>query len=196
MLGKSLLIQSRLGINQYTNMIEGLPNWINVLFLLTTGITILLFYFANGRKKSLLVLLIAWSIIQSALALSGFYQTTNTFPPRFIFVLLPTTILIVVGLLPKYKKRLVANRNRALSAFLHTIRIPVEIVLLYLFINKMVPELMTFEGRNFDILAGLSASIFPFVLLPAVIVPIVLYTHLTELMLLLKERGRQLVISQ
>lgn len=232
-------------------MIEGLPSWINGLFLLTTGITILLFYFANGRKKSLLVLLLAWTIMQSALAISGFYQITNTFPPRFLLVLLPTTILIVVGLLPKYRKSLVGSRNRALSTFLHTVRIPVEIVLLYLFINKMVPELMTFEGRNFDILAGLSAPImgmliltkragiglliawnvaalflvsfilfngilsaelpfqqfgfeqpnravtyFPYVLLPAVIVPIVLYTHLSDIILLLKERREKpLVIS-
>lgn len=36
-------------------------------------------------------------------------------------------------------------------------RIPVEIILFWLFLNKEVPELMTFEGRNFDILAGLTA---------------------------------------
>lgn len=236
-------------------MIEGLPNWINVLFLLTTGITILLFYFANGRKKSLLALLIAWSIMQSVLALSGVYQITNTFPPRFLLVLLLPGILIAIGLLPAVRDKLLKNRKRALSTFLHTVRIPVEIVLLFLFINKMVPELMTFERRNFDILAGLSAPIigililtkragngvliawnvaalclvclvsfillngilsaelpfhqfgfehpnrainyFPFILLPAVIVPIVLYTHLTDLILLLKERRESpLVVSQ
>jgi hypothetical protein len=42
---------------------------------------------------------------------------------------------------------------------LHTIRIPVEIVLFWLFLNKAVPELMTFEGRNFDILSGLTAPL-------------------------------------
>ena len=233
-------------------MIEGLPNWINGLFLFTAGATILLFYYANGRRKSLFVVLVVWSIIQSALALSGFYQITNTFPPRFALVLLPASILIAVGLMPGVRDKLLKNRNRALSTFLHTVRIPVEIVLLFLFINKMVPELMTFEGRNFDILAGLTAPVigiliftkragnglliawnvaalclvsfilingilsaelpfqqfgfeqpnravnfFPFVLLPAVIVPIVLYTHLTDLILLVKERRKKrLVISQ
>nr|MBP9884195.1 hypothetical protein [Chitinophagales bacterium] len=29
----------------------------------------------------------------------------------------------------------------------------------WLFVNKTVPELMTFEGRNFDILSGLTAPI-------------------------------------
>jgi hypothetical protein len=43
---------------------------------------------------------------------------------------------------------------------LHTVRIPVEIVLFYLFTYKTIPELMTFEGRNLDILSGITA---PFV---------------------------------
>lgn len=232
-------------------MIEGLPHWINGLFLLTVGITILLFYYANGKRKDLLVILLGWSALQSALALAGFYQTTDTFPPRFTFVLLPTTLLLIIGLLPKVRHRLLEKRSRVLSTFLHTVRIPVEIVLLYLFIYKAIPELMTFEGRNFDILAGLTAPLigvlvlkkkagnglliawnaialclvsfillngilsaelpfqqfgfeqpnravtyFPFVLLPTVIVPIVLYTHLTDLILLLKERRKKpLVVS-
>jgi hypothetical protein len=42
---------------------------------------------------------------------------------------------------------------------LHTIRIPVELVLFFLFTYKAVPELMTFEGRNFDILSGITAPV-------------------------------------
>lgn len=41
--------------------------------------------------------------------------------------------------------------------YLNIVRIPVEIVLFWLFLYKAIPELMTFEGRNFDILAGLTA---------------------------------------
>ena len=224
-------------------MIQELPFWLNALFLLTVGATILLFFYANGRKRWLLLVLLGWSILQSVLAYSGFYLTTNTFPPRFILVLLPTTLLIMAGLLPKYRDEFLKGRNQALSTFLHAVRVPVEIVLLFLFLNKMIPELMTFEGRNFDIVAGLTAPVmgililtkrasrsmligwnilslilvslilfhgilsaelpfqqfafeqpnravnyFPFVLLPAVIVPIVIYTHLSDLIILLKEK--------
>lgn len=224
-------------------MIEGLPDWINVLFLLTVGITVLLFYFANGKSKRILFGILVWIVIQSVLALTGFYHITATLPPRFSLVLIPTTILIVVGLLPKYRHKFLKGRDRTVSTFLHTVRIPVELVLFFLFTYKMIPELMTFEGRNFDIVAGLTAPVigililikragnsllimwnavclclvllilfhgilsselpfqqfgfdqpnrailyFPFVLLPAVIVPIVVYTHLTDLILLLKER--------
>jgi hypothetical protein len=42
---------------------------------------------------------------------------------------------------------------------LHTVRVLVEIVLFLLFIHKAVPGRMTFEGRNFDILAGLTAPV-------------------------------------
>ena len=42
---------------------------------------------------------------------------------------------------------------------LHVVRIPVELVLFGLFSQGAVPQLMTFEGRNWDILAGLTAPI-------------------------------------
>ncbi|WP_276497069.1 hypothetical protein [Pontibacter litorisediminis] len=42
---------------------------------------------------------------------------------------------------------------------LHVVRVPVEVCLLWLYFKGAVPELMTFEGRNFDILAGLSAPV-------------------------------------
>ena len=40
---------------------------------------------------------------------------------------------------------------------LHTIRILVELVLFWLFLHKFAPQIMTFEGRNFDIISGLTA---------------------------------------
>ncbi len=43
--------------------------------------------------------------------------------------------------------------------YLHIVRIPVELVLLWLFLGGYVPELLTFEGRNFDVLAGLTAPV-------------------------------------
>lgn len=222
-------------------MIENLPSWIEVLFLITWMITIVFFYFANGKPKMLTLLLVLWSVLHSVLAYIGFYQDTTTIPPRFALVLLPAALLIIYGLLPKQREWLYANRDTRWSTFLHSVRIPVEIVLLYLFLNQMIPELMTFEGRNFDILAGLTAPIvgflhlrgrlskriliiwntvglllvsfilingilsvefpfqqfgfeqpnrginyFPFVLLPAVIVPVVVYTHISDIIMLRK----------
>lgn len=42
---------------------------------------------------------------------------------------------------------------------LHVVRVPVELTLYWLFLYKVIPVIMTFEGRNFDILCGLSAPV-------------------------------------
>jgi len=223
-------------------MIERVPLWISLLFLITAVATIVLFYYANSKPKLIAVIIVLWSAIHSVLAFYGFYQNTSAFPPRFGLVLLPTTLLIIYGLLPKQQQWFIENRNIKISTFLHSIRVPVEIVLFQLFVYEQVPMLMTFEGRNFDILIGITAPIigwlflkhlinkkvllvcnviglafiffiffngllsaelpfqqfgfeqpnravsyFPFVLLPATIVPIVIFTHITDLIKLKKE---------
>lgn len=217
-------------------MIESIPNWINWLFLICTVFTVVIFHFSNRNSAKLTGLIIVWSIGQSILAYSGFYENTDSIPPRFMLVLIPTLLLIIVGLLKKNRMLIIENRNIEISTFLHSVRLPVEIVLFYLFVHNMMPELMTFEGRNFDILAGISAPLigvlwlrkiigrkvlliwnilglllilfvfangilsskipiqmfgfeqptiapnyFPFILLPATIVPLVIYSHITDI---------------
>lgn len=227
-------------------MIENLPNWIEWVFLLTVILTIGLFHFANGKPNKLTFLIITWSIGQSILADTGFYQKTELVPPRFLLVLIPLLAFIVLGLTKKRRNWIFANRRTELSTFLHTIRFPIEIILYYLFLNKMLPELMTFDGRNFDIIAGLTAPIigilwfkeligrktlivwniiglllilfvftngilsselpvqmfgfeqpttapnyFPYILLPATVVPIVIYTHITDIIKLWSKNSVQ-----
>ena len=223
-------------------MIENLPNWINILFLITFILTIVFFYYSNGKPKKFTLLIIIWSIVQSTLAYLGFYQIVDTIPPRFGLVLIPMTLMIIYGLLPKQQKWFFNQRDSKISTFLHSVRLPVEIVLFGLFTHKVIPELMTFEGRNYDILMGITAPIvgllllkqkiskktllvwniigltlvifilfnailsselpfqqfgfeqpnrgviyFPFVLLPATVAPIVIWTHLSDIIKLRKE---------
>ena len=138
-------------------MIKELPNWIDITFILATIYSISLFYFSNGKPKLITLLIIIWSIMQSVLAYEDFYQVKDVFPPRYMLVFLPIGLILIYSLLPKQLKWVYNNRNINISTFLHTVRIPVEIVLLYLYFYKMVPEMMTFEGYNYDILAGLTA---------------------------------------
>jgi len=42
---------------------------------------------------------------------------------------------------------------------MHSIRIPVEITLFFVYSAGLIPVLMTFEGNNFDIISGLTAPI-------------------------------------
>jgi hypothetical protein len=138
---------------------ENLPTFISIVFGLTTLLTVGLFYKATTNSKMTLVILFAWLAIQTAIGLSGFYIVTDTIPPRFLLLILPPALLII-GLFTTLKGRqYIDSLNIKTLTILHIIRIPVEVVLFWLFVNKTVPELMTFEGRNFDILSGLTAPI-------------------------------------
>ncbi|HEY0769297.1 MAG TPA: hypothetical protein VGD31_03115 [Sphingobacteriaceae bacterium] len=142
---------------------ENLPTFISIVFGLTTILTVALFYKATNNSKMTLGILFSWLAIQTAIGLSGFYIVTDTFPPRFLLLVLPPIILII-GLFTTSKGRqYIDSLDIKTLTILHAIRIPVEVVLFWLFVNKAVPELMTFEGRNFDILSGLTApAIFYF----------------------------------
>ena len=158
--------------------------------------------------------------------------------------MLPPLIFIILLFVTRRGQRWIDSLDIRLLTILHAIRIPVEVVLLWLFLQKAVPEIMTFEGRNFDILSGITAPLvyyfgfvrknlkkqwiiswnflclallanivttailsapfpfqqlamnqpniaifyFPFIWLPAFVVPVVLFSHLVAI--------RQLIIRQ
>jgi hypothetical protein len=102
---------------------------------------------------------LGWLGFQSIIGLSGFYTVTDTMPPRFMFLLLPPVIFIIGLFSTKKGKQFMDSLDAKKLAILHIIRIPVELVLFWLFTYKAVPQIMTFEGRNFDIVSGLTAPI-------------------------------------
>jgi protein-S-isoprenylcysteine O-methyltransferase Ste14 len=78
-------------------------------------------------------------------------------PPRCVLLFWPP-IFVIVGLLLTAKGRdFLDHLNLERLTLLHAIRIPVALVFLALCYYKAVPELLTFRGRNFDLLAGLTA---------------------------------------
>lgn len=139
---------------------ENLPTFISTVFGLTTILTAGLFYKAANRSTTTLIVLLAWLALQAVISRSGFYTQTDTLPPRLLLLVLPPLALIILlFVIPKGREYIDSLDAKTLTV-LHTIRVPVELVLFWLFVNKGVPELMTFEGRNFDIISGLTA---PFV---------------------------------
>jgi hypothetical protein len=140
-------------------MISNLPMYVNIVFILTTLLTIFFFYKATSNSKATLVILFVWILLQAILGLSGFYTITNTFPPRFALLALPA-ILFIIGLFVTAKGRVyIDGLDTKTLTLLHVVRIPVELCLYWLFVYKSIPQLMTFEGRNFDIIAGLTAPL-------------------------------------
>lgn len=124
-------------------------------------LTLWFFYKASQSKLAVFVLL-GWIALQGIVSESGFYTITDTVPPRFVFLVLPALMLVVYMMLSKPGKHFIDSLDTSWLTYLHVIRIPVEITLYFLFINKLVPELMTFEGTNLDILSGLTAPIIAY----------------------------------
>lgn len=138
---------------------ENLPFNIGLTFTFSTFLTLYFFYKASNQSKVVIILLVLWMVLQMGIALSGFYVNTNTVPPRFLLMVLPPMALILVLFNTQKGKEFIDQLNPKYLYLLHIVRIPVELVLFWLSIEKVVPELMTFEGRNFDIISGITAPL-------------------------------------
>lgn len=154
-------------------MLENLPAYIPLIFGLTSIATLLLFVLAvkkspaqvtQQKAVSIMIGLTLWLLIQAALTLKNIYNSDfNSFPPRFlVFGIWPTLFLIIILFATQKGRQFIDSLPLSNLTYLHVVRIPVELVLFSLFLNKTIPELMTFEGRNFDILAGATAPIIAY----------------------------------
>jgi hypothetical protein len=147
-------------------MIETLPPYVAWAFALTTLAAIAIYLSAlratPGRRVFLTgAILTALLLLHGALALNGFYLP-NASPPRFPLAPFPT-IAVLLTLFFARAPGEVSNATLRRLTLLSAVRVPVELVLLWLFEHGQVPRLMTFEGRNFDILSGLTAPLVAWV---------------------------------
>ena len=133
------------------------PIYINLLFILITCFTVWQFFKAAGKSKRVLFIVLLWMLLQGAVGLTGFYQETQALPPRFVFLVAPTLIFIVILFLTSKGKRFIDSLSLKELTLLHVVRVPVEICLYFLFLAKLIPGIMTFEGYNYDVTSGLSA---------------------------------------
>ncbi|MDB5118821.1 MAG: hypothetical protein JWN56_39 [Sphingobacteriales bacterium] len=138
---------------------EHLSIYLKVIFAIITLCAVFQFYRASQQSKVVLIVLLVWMAAQFGLAYSGFYTNWVALPPRFIFLILPPIIVIVTLFNIPAGKKFIDGLNIKQLTLLHIIRVPVELVLYFLFVANTIPQIMTFEGRNYDIIAGLTAPI-------------------------------------
>lgn len=212
----------------------------SISFSLVYVLTLLIFYWVYCKPKKILFFILLWSLFQLMLAKSEFYRIDSFQElPKFGVLLLFPTILILFGVFSKRGKEFYQNKRLSISPLIHTIRIPMEFILYSFYLKGLLSKEMTFEGYNFDILAGITAllmfiffrdfkkysklllvwnyfgllliftilfmgvtsnevtyrffgysqpniavTLMPYILLPSVIVPIVIYNHITDIKLL------------
>ena len=136
---------------------ENLPAYLEPLFVTTVLLTIILFAQATPSKLNTTVFLVLWGGVFGALGYIGFFTNISAMPPRFVFMMGPAVVLILLMFVTKKGKTLTDRLDLKALTGVHLVRLPVEIILMILAIGKAVPTEVTFEGRNFDIIMGLTA---------------------------------------
>lgn len=106
-------------------------------------------YFVMG---SLVWLGFLWGLTQTS-----FFKQLDAQPPHFLVVLVPPILLIVILFLTRRGQLLLDQLPVRQLVWLHTVRVAVEVSLWCLFLEHQIPQMMTFEGYNWDILAGITA---------------------------------------
>lgn len=154
-------------------MLANLPFFVLLVFAIATIATLVLLYvtFKNSTQITLqhyatkiTLVLICWLIVQALLTINGTYNSnTHILPPKIaLFGIIPTMVVIVALFVSQKGKQLLNSLSITWLTWIHVVRIPVELTLFWLYIHQAVPELMTFEGRNFDILAGITAPLIAY----------------------------------
>ena len=121
--------------------------------------------FSAQRKKRFLnytILFSLWIIYIVILSRSGIL-TDFSLPPRLpLLVVIPTIVASIVITRRNSFHDVLMRTPRHVPVYLQSFRIVVELLIYGAFINGVFPERVTFEGLNFDILAGVSAPVIAY----------------------------------
>ncbi len=119
------------------------------------------------RKKRILTFtigsLVAWLLFVAVWALSGRMSDFSNFPFNFMpIIAVPLAAIILLIIYSKSLVEVLQQIPPENIIRLQTFRVFVEVLLWALFVAGVAPEQMTFEGRNFDVVSGLTAPVIAF----------------------------------
>jgi len=131
---------------------ENFYSWIFISIAFTAFI---LFILGTKGLKMELIVFILWNTIITSLSINSFFTDTKSLPPRMLLVIAPSICFVLMC----YRKKQEIVLRKDLHLALHSLRLPVELMLHLLFLRGLLPREMTYQGWNFDILTGLSAIV-------------------------------------
>ena len=111
---------------------EHLPFYISIVFGFTTLLTVILLYVASNKSGAVMAVCAIWLALQAVISRSFFYTDTQSMPPRFIFLVGPFLIFILLLFVTAKGKQFLDQFNPEVLTLLHIVRIPVELVLYWL----------------------------------------------------------------
>jgi hypothetical protein len=147
-------------------MLLPIPGYISAIFISTVLVALIWVILSMVKSDSELtrkaahifgLLLLMWCVFQSTLALNKWYIDRISTPPHLTFALAGPIVLFTAAMLFPYTRRILDGLSLFHLTAIHMLRIPVELTLWLLYIQQQVPESMTFEGHNFDIIMGITA---------------------------------------
>jgi len=102
-------------------------------------------------------ILVIWIGLLTVLSINGFFTDFSKLPPRpALAMLIPLPIIFLIAF-SKRGTQLLQTVPTHWLVFMQSFRVIVELLLLFAFMAGKLPEQMTFEGRNFDVITGILA---------------------------------------
>lgn len=109
--------------------------------------------------KKIAIVIVIWITLLLGLSVSGFLSDFSSFPPRMMLVLVVPFILLIWLVLSRHSNEVVNKVPASWLVKMQVFRVGVELFIWWAYLDQDLPVQMTFEGRNFDILVGLTAPL-------------------------------------
>jgi hypothetical protein len=138
-------------------------SWLDVAMIgLVTGMVALLGAWTSGGSRRLAAGVLTgvglWLALTAGLASAGVFAAWDARPPRFPLLPIAGLLAMLVVARTAALRALVAATPRSWPVAVQAFRVGVELLLFWLFASGRAPIQITFEGRNLDILVGLTAA--------------------------------------
>jgi hypothetical protein len=117
----------------------------------------------ESKKKrfvtSVIVAIVSWAVFVAAWSLSGVMSNFSLFPLNMGPILIIPLIAAILFTFSRTFAEVLSHIPQHKLVYLQSFRIFVEILIWMLFIDDLLPVQMTFEGRNFDVISGITGII-------------------------------------
>jgi len=111
----------------------------------------------SRRPGWAMLVITAWVALLGYLSLAGYFANFRSLPPRILPALLLPLLAGLLFLRSAGPRDPLARTPPQWLIYAQSFRILMELILWALFLQHRAPSIMTFEGRNADILVGLTA---------------------------------------
>ena len=113
----------------------------------------------NRRLLLTIFVILGWLTFTLIVGVSGMLADFTTRPPKLLWMALPAFMLVIALVFWEKFNELAKHLDNFWFIYPQAFRIIMEFIFWSLYRYKVLPVQMTFEGRNFDILVGLTAPI-------------------------------------